>query len=152
MARFYRFEGFRLDPATRELWRGDAPVAVPPRAFNCIVYLVEHRQRAVGRDELIAAVWGKTEITDGMLGQTVLAARRAFDDTGREQHFIRTVVRLGYHWVAATEAVAGINVVLGRLGGDGANDASFGVAASPGHQTIDIVPNASAASPATPRP
>ncbi|MFI4970536.1 MAG: winged helix-turn-helix domain-containing protein, partial [Lysobacterales bacterium] len=108
MTRFYRFEGFRLDPATRELWRGDAPVAVPPRAFDCIVYLVEHRQRAVGRDELIAAVWGKTEITDGMLGQTVLAARRAFDDTGREQHFIRTVVRFGYHWVAATEAVDAI--------------------------------------------
>jgi DNA-binding winged helix-turn-helix (wHTH) protein/tetratricopeptide (TPR) repeat protein len=105
MTRLYRFDGFRLDPATRELWRGDAPVAVPPRAFDCIVYLVEHRERAIGRDELIAAVWGKTEITDGMLGQTVLAARRAFDDTGREQHFIRTVVRFGYHWVAATEVV-----------------------------------------------
>jgi DNA-binding winged helix-turn-helix (wHTH) protein len=103
MALTYRFGEFRLDPATRELWRGDAPVAVPPRAFDCIVYLVEHRERAVGRDELIAAVWGRTETGDGTLGQTVLAARRALDDTGKEQHAIRTVFRFGYHWVAPVE-------------------------------------------------
>ena len=105
MAIAYRFGDFRIVPATRELWRGDAPVAVPPRAFDCIVYLLEHRERAVGRDELIAAVWGRTETGDGTLGQTVLAARRALDDTGKEQHAIRTVFRFGYHWVAPVEIV-----------------------------------------------
>jgi DNA-binding winged helix-turn-helix (wHTH) protein len=103
MAVSYRFGEFTLDPARRELLRGDAPVAVPPRAFDCIVYLLEHRERAVGRDELIAAVWGRTETGDGTLGQTVLAARRALDDTGKEQHAIRTVFRFGYHWVAPVE-------------------------------------------------
>jgi len=109
MTRLYRFGGptlpFQLDPATRELSRGENAVAVPPRAFDCIVYLLEQRERAVGRDELIAAVWGKTDISDGMLGQTVLSARRALEDTGKEQLFIRTVFRFGYHWVAAVEVV-----------------------------------------------
>ncbi len=105
MATAYRFGDFRIVPATRELWRADAPVAVPPRAFDCMVYLLEHRERAVGRDELIAAVWGRTETGDGTLGQTVLAARRALDDTGKEQHAIRTVFRFGYHWVAPVEVV-----------------------------------------------
>ncbi|MEO6688361.1 MAG: transcriptional regulator [Dokdonella sp.] len=105
MTRSYHFGDFRLDPATRELHRGDAPVPVPPRAFDCIVYLVEHRERAVGRDELIAAVWGKADISDGLLAQTVLAMRRAFDDTGKEQSHVRTVVRFGYHWVAPTSVV-----------------------------------------------
>src|SRR6185437_1340373 len=103
MATSYRFGEFRLVPATRELWRAEAPVAVPPRAYDCIVYLLEHRERAVGRDELIAAVWGRTEAGDGTLGQTILAARRALDDTGKEQHAIRTVFRFGYHWVAPVE-------------------------------------------------
>lgn len=103
MTRYYRFGDFRLAPATRELWREGIPVAVPPRAFDCIVYLIEHRERAVGRDELIAAVWGKTDISEGMLGQTVLAMRRAVDDTGKDQQVIRTVFRFGYHWVADTE-------------------------------------------------
>ncbi|MBO9663169.1 winged helix-turn-helix domain-containing protein [Dokdonella sp.] len=105
MAHIHRFGEFRLDAATRELRRGGVPVPVPPRAFDCIVYLVEHRDRAVGRDELIAAVWGKADITDGMLGQTVLSARRVLDDTGKEQQYIRTVFRFGYHWVAPTEWV-----------------------------------------------
>jgi DNA-binding winged helix-turn-helix (wHTH) protein/tetratricopeptide (TPR) repeat protein len=102
MSRTYRFGEFRLVPARRELWRGDVAIAVPPRAFDCIVYLIEQRERAVGRDELIAAVWGKTEVSDGLLAQTVLAMRRTFDDTGKEQNYVRTVVRFGYHWVAAT--------------------------------------------------
>jgi len=102
MNRSYRFGAYRLIPARRELWHGDAVVAVPPRAFDCIVYLVEQRERAVGRDELIAAVWGKVDISDGLLAQTILAMRRAFDDTGKEQNYVRTVVRFGYHWVAPT--------------------------------------------------
>ena len=106
MGHSYRFGEYHLIPARRELWRGDAVVAVPPRAFDCIVYLVEQRERAVGRDELIAAVWGKTELSDGLLAQTILAMRRAFDDTGKEQNYVRTVVRFGYHWVAPTHDVA----------------------------------------------
>jgi DNA-binding winged helix-turn-helix (wHTH) protein len=116
MALSYRFGDFHLDPATRELWRGDAPVAVPPRAFDCIVYLLEHRERAVGRDELIAAVWGRTETGDGTLGQTILAARRALDDTGKEQHAIRTVFRFGYHWVAPVDAVENAPVESSPIG------------------------------------
>jgi len=96
----YRFGDFRLDPATRTLSRGGETIALPSKAFDCIVYLIEHRDRAVGRDELIAAVWGKAELGDNVLGQTVLFARRALEDTGKEQHAIRTIVRYGYHWVA----------------------------------------------------
>jgi DNA-binding winged helix-turn-helix (wHTH) protein/tetratricopeptide (TPR) repeat protein len=99
----YRFGRFRLETATRALWRGDEPVALPPKVFDCIVYLLEHRERAVGRDELIAAVWGKVDVADGVLGQTILLARRALDDTGKEQQVIRTVVRFGYHWLAPVE-------------------------------------------------
>jgi DNA-binding winged helix-turn-helix (wHTH) protein len=99
----HHFGEFRLDSATRALWRADEPVALPPKVFDCIVYLLEHRERAVGRDELIAAVWGKVDVADSVLGQTILLARRALDDTGREQQMIRTIVRFGYHWLAAVD-------------------------------------------------
>jgi DNA-binding winged helix-turn-helix (wHTH) protein len=45
-------------------------------------------------------VWGKADVTDAMLGQAVLKARRALDDDGRRQRFIRTVPRFGYEWIA----------------------------------------------------
>lgn len=103
----YRFGEFRVDPATRRLWKGDDSVALRPKVFDCIVYLIEHRDRAVGRDELISAVWGKVDISDGVLGQTILQARRSLDDTGREQTTVRTVQGFGYHWVAKIEVVGG---------------------------------------------
>ncbi len=70
-----RFERFLLDPARRELRRDDELLNLPPKVFDCIAYLAEHRERAVGRDELIAAVWGRTEVADNLLDQIMLRAR-----------------------------------------------------------------------------
>jgi DNA-binding winged helix-turn-helix (wHTH) protein/tetratricopeptide (TPR) repeat protein len=102
----YRFESFRLLPATRELWRGDEALTLPLKVFECIAYLVEHRDRAVGRDELMAAVWGQVDLSDGALGQTIRLARQVLGDTGDEQRFIRTVRGFGYHWGAAVAVEA----------------------------------------------
>ncbi|MFI4968800.1 MAG: transcriptional regulator [Lysobacterales bacterium] len=66
----------RLDPA-RELHCSDVLVTLSPKVFDCLTYPIAHRDRAVGRDELIAAVWGRVDVTDTLLGQTVLKARRA---------------------------------------------------------------------------
>src|ERR1700754_4616447 len=101
--RRYRFGRFRVSAATRELADGAHAIELPARAFDCLVYLIEHRDRAVGRDELIAAVWGRADVSDALLGQAVLKARRAVADTGDEQNAIRTVPRFGYRWVAEVE-------------------------------------------------
>ncbi len=96
----HRFAGCSVDPAARELRRDGELVTLSPKVFDCLAYLIEHRERAVGRDELIAAVWGRTDVSDTLLGQTVLKARRAVGDIGNEQRMIRTVPRFGYRWVA----------------------------------------------------
>jgi len=43
--RIYRFNGFRLDAAARELRHGDQRVSLPVSAFDCLTYLIEHRER-----------------------------------------------------------------------------------------------------------
>lgn len=96
----YRFTGFALDPKARTLQRAGQPVAVEPRVFDLIVYLIEQRQRAIGRDELIAAAWGRVDCSDATLAQAVLKARRLLDDDGHAQRVIRTLARFGYQWVA----------------------------------------------------
>jgi DNA-binding winged helix-turn-helix (wHTH) protein/tetratricopeptide (TPR) repeat protein len=101
MARvLYRFGDCSVDPTARELHRGGALVTLSPKVFDCLAYLIEQRERAVGRDELIAAVWGRANVTDAVLGQVVLKARRAVGDTGGGQNAIRTIPRFGYRWVA----------------------------------------------------
>lgn len=96
----------RLDPAKRELWNGTAPVTLTPHVFDCLTYLVSNRDRAIGRDELIAAVWGRVDINDTLLSQTIMHARRAVGDDGTRQQMIRTIPRFGYRWVDEDIVVA----------------------------------------------
>ncbi|MGH9379365.1 MAG: winged helix-turn-helix domain-containing protein [Thermoanaerobaculia bacterium] len=108
----YRFGEFRLDVGRRQLWRGLQEVPLHRKAFDCIVYLIEHRERAVERNELFAAVWGDVQLSDGVLHQSIFEARRALRDNGREQRFIETVRAFGYRWavpVVAEEAAAAPN-------------------------------------------
>lgn len=101
----YRFDQYSVDPATRELRRQGELVVLSPKVFDCIAWLIEHRDRAVGRDELVAAVWGKADIADTQLVQTLLKARRAIGDSGEQQRLIRTIPRFGYRWVGEVETV-----------------------------------------------
>ncbi|WP_407353170.1 winged helix-turn-helix domain-containing protein [Luteimonas sp. R10] len=101
----YRFDDFVLDVAKRELARAGGPVRLSPRAFDCLVHLLGHRDRDVGRDELVAAVFGRTDVSDAQLGQIVLRARRAVGDDGQGQRRIRTVPRYGFRWVGEAETL-----------------------------------------------
>jgi DNA-binding winged helix-turn-helix (wHTH) protein/tetratricopeptide (TPR) repeat protein len=97
------FGDYRIDAATRELTRAGSPVALPPRVFDCLAFLIERRERAVGREELIEAMWGARGATDVQLAQLVLQCRRAVGDDGQAQRVIRTVPGFGYRWVAAVD-------------------------------------------------
>lgn len=97
-----RFGSHIIDLAARELSDDGRLLQLSPRVFDGIAYLIEHRDRAVGRDELMAGVWGKADIADTQLAQVILRARRAVGDSGEAQLAIRTVAGFGYRWVAET--------------------------------------------------
>ncbi|MBO9662518.1 winged helix-turn-helix domain-containing protein [Dokdonella sp.] len=101
--RLYRFGKFQLTNGARELRREGERVPLARRAFDCLLYLIEHRDRAVGRDELTAAVWGRVDVTDAQLSQVMLQARRAIDDSGQAQSAVRTLPGFGYRWIAETD-------------------------------------------------
>ncbi|HEY0178377.1 MAG TPA: winged helix-turn-helix domain-containing protein [Dokdonella sp.] len=98
----YRFGAFVVDPATRELRRGGERLSSSPKVFDCIAYLVANRDRAVGHDELAAAVWGRADVTDAQLRQLMRKVRRTVADDGEQQAVIRTVAHFGFHWIAET--------------------------------------------------
>jgi len=99
----YRFDDCVLDIARRELRRNDEVVALPGKVFECLRHLIEHRDRAVGRDELGHAAFGRIDVTDAHLGQVILRARRAVGDDGHVQRLIRTIPRYGFRWTATTQ-------------------------------------------------
>lgn len=95
----YLFANHTLDTDRRELRRGARPVSVEPQVFDLLVYLVEHRDHVVSKDELIASVWGGRIVSDSTLTTRINAARRALGDSGEKQKLIRTIARKGLRFV-----------------------------------------------------
>ncbi len=100
----YRFGEFELDAATASLRRAGLEVALPPKAFQVLMYLAEHRERVVPKQELVEALWKDTFVTDDALVQAVTAARKALGDDAEHPRFVRTKPKIGYQFIALLDA------------------------------------------------
>ena len=61
------FGPFRLDPEHTCLWCEAQAIALPPKAFAVLHYLVTHPDRLVTKDELLDAVWPATAVSDAVV-------------------------------------------------------------------------------------
>src|SRR5438128_10537267 len=103
----WRFERFRLDPDHACLWCEAQAIALPPKAFAVLHYLVTHPDRLVSKDELLDAVWPETAVTDAVLRVAIGALRKVLGDTVQTPRFIATVPRRGYRFLAPVEEHTG---------------------------------------------
>lgn len=101
----YRFDNFVLHPGARLLRRDQVELDVPRKVFDCLAYLIEHRDRAIARDELIDVVWKRSNVSDNQLAHAIADLRRLLLDDGASQRLIRTVPGFGYHWTGSVDAV-----------------------------------------------
>lgn len=83
-----------------EVSRGGEHVAIEPQVFEVLCYLIEHRDRVVGKLELYDNVWGDRFVSESALTSRIKSARRAVGDDGRRQEIIRTTHGRGYRFVA----------------------------------------------------
>jgi TolB-like protein/DNA-binding winged helix-turn-helix (wHTH) protein/Tfp pilus assembly protein PilF len=93
----YRFDEFELDRFRRTLTRDHAPVALSPKAFELLAYLVANPGRVVTKEELIKAVWPESFVQESNLTQHVSWLRKAFADRAG---YIVTVPGHGYQFTA----------------------------------------------------
>ncbi|GAB3381131.1 winged helix-turn-helix domain-containing protein [Lysobacter fragariae] len=99
--RRYRFEDYVLDTRTRELrGAGGEAVTLTAKAFDTLDFLVANRDRVVGKDELMAAVWAGRVVEENNLTQAIAALRRAFGTDGSDHRYIVTIPGRGYRFVA----------------------------------------------------
>ena len=101
----YVFGPFKVDVAARKVSRGHTAVALPSRAFDTLVYLIEHRDRLVDKEELLRAVWHDVIVTDDSLIHAISVLRRALADHPDPSPLIETIPRRGYRFVCSVEAV-----------------------------------------------
>jgi DNA-binding winged helix-turn-helix (wHTH) protein/predicted ATPase len=100
----YRFGTFHVDTDTFSLRRNDVAMRIDPQEFDVLVYLIEHRDRVVTRDELFASLWKGKVVSDSALSSRLRAIRRALDDSGAAQRVIQTVHGRGYRFIAPLAA------------------------------------------------
>lgn len=97
------FGDFRLDRESRTLWRGGKEIHLPKRPFQVLDFLIDNRERVVGRDELLDKFWDGHEVYDDALRKTVGAVRNALDDTNKPPCFIETRYGMGYRFIGAVD-------------------------------------------------
>jgi len=97
------FGPFRLDADRRELVHKGELLTVRAKLFDTLVYLIDHRDRVVDKEELLDSVWPGTHVEESTLFQTVSALRKAL---GRGEtdgtRYIATIPGRGYRFVAKT--------------------------------------------------
>lgn len=97
------FGEYELDTELFELRCNGQPCPVEPQVFDLLVYLAQHRDRIVSRQELLDELWAGKVVTESTLSSRVKAVRHAVGDSGRAQNCIATFNRRGYRFVATVE-------------------------------------------------
>ena len=94
------FPPYRLDRAGGRLWRGERAIALRPKAWALLVHLVERPGILITKDELQAAIWGDTFVSDDTLTRTIAELRHVLHDDARTPRIIETVHRRGVRFIA----------------------------------------------------
>ena len=96
----YAFADLELDKGLYQLRRGGEAIKLAPRAFDLLLYLIEHRDRVVPKAELLDRLWPGQHVTESVLPSNVTAIRRALGGERSHAKSIQTVHGRGYRFVA----------------------------------------------------
>jgi len=96
----YRFQGFELEPSERRLSEGGRPISLTPKVFDTLVLLVERAGQVVSKDELMKVLWPRGFVDESNLTKHIWFIRRALGDREQDSHFIETVPKVGYRFIA----------------------------------------------------
>ena len=97
----YEFDDVRVDPRRMEITRRGVALHLEPKSFDVLVFLIEHGDRLVTKEELLEAVWKDTFVTPNTLTRAVAQLRKSLGDDAYEAKYIETVARRGYRFLAA---------------------------------------------------
>jgi DNA-binding winged helix-turn-helix (wHTH) protein len=97
----YQFGEFILEPAQQRLsGAGNRPIALTPKAFDTLWYLVERSGQLVTKSELLERVWPNVVVEEAILARNVADLRKALGDDSNAPRYIETLPKRGYRFIA----------------------------------------------------
>jgi TolB-like protein/DNA-binding winged helix-turn-helix (wHTH) protein len=113
----YCFGDCELNTGLYTLQRAGQTNRLRPKVFRVCLYLLEHRDRVVSREELCTQVWSGQFISQTTLEGVIRAVRQAVGDSGQTQGIIQTLHGYGYRFVADVEECPATTAARGGLPG-----------------------------------
>src|SRR5262245_29307428 len=102
---YYEFGPFRLAPGEHRLYRNGEVILLPPKEFDLLLLLVQNPGQLMNRESLIRALWPNTVVEEANLNVHISALRKVLAENQGEQHYIETLPRLGYRFIAPVTEV-----------------------------------------------
>jgi len=105
----YRFGEFELRAHSRSLVRDGKEIILGSKAFEVLVYLLQHAGAVVAKDELLQAVWPESYVEESNLSQHIYGLRKAFADRAG---YILTIPGRGYQFTADVQTISPVDESL----------------------------------------
>lgn len=80
---------------------GDEPIALTPKIFDTLLYLVSHSGQVIEKDELMSSIWPDTIVEENNLNKNISVLRHVLGENPGEHRYIVTVPGKGYKFVAS---------------------------------------------------
>ena len=97
----YAFGDFVLERSQQRVRHRDGtPINLTPRLFSALLLFVERAGDLLDKDTLILALWPGLVVEENNLSQVISSLRRALGDDTQGSHYIQTVPRRGFRFIA----------------------------------------------------
>jgi DNA-binding winged helix-turn-helix (wHTH) protein len=107
----YRFGPFSINSGPRLLFRDGQRLALPPKAADLLIVLLQRKGQLVTKDELLKEVWPDTIVEEGNLARHIFLLRKILDDSDADG-YIETVPKRGYRFSAPLQVEPGTVAAL----------------------------------------
>ena len=90
------YADLRLDPGTREVFRGEVPVALSQREFDMLELFLRNPRQVLTRDQIFAGVWGSDYMGESNIIDVNVKSLRQKLEAAAPTRLIQTVRGVGY--------------------------------------------------------
>ena len=101
----FRAGDWTINPEANVLIRDEIERHVEPKVMKVLLTLALRQGHVYSKEELIAAVWPDTFVSDDALTRCISILRRVTEDDPHEPRFIQTIPKVGYRLVAPVSAI-----------------------------------------------
>ena len=101
----FEFDDVRVEPSKFKIWKAGAELALEPKTFQVLLFLLENRGRLIEKNELLDAVWQDTFVTENAMTREIAKLRKVLGDGAKDAKYIQTVHTRGYRFIAEVKEV-----------------------------------------------